>query len=487
MIQVCISTGNQTVNLIPAMKNKASKLYVISTDFASNKGWTSYLALVAKRKSVEYEIINIDEDKVDLDGLLKLFDKYDKIEWNITGGKKSLAILLLELYQRRRDNKISKDTIIYLERGMLETYDGYQRIKRSPVHSTLTLEDILNLYGYTYLNKDGNLPDCKLSSYKFKNDKISILNSMFFDEENRLFKEFFYDFLYYDDWHLNVKEKIGSTIEKYLKKMKPNMERIVENIDTTNLKNYETLHTAVERLKSDHKNRDKIVDEIKKMANSETIFNHFWGQIRIEITNYLTKRLEEGKPESFWDKQTGDQKEELNRMLIESGANESNLDRFVDFGMSKGFLFEEMLFQKIKDLFRNNNDELERCYVNVATFKLATNSKGEIEYPAEYKDNERDDEFDLIYVKNDGTLLIFEAKTFGFDGDTLKSMEESAFKKSGTFGKNIFVIPLLSYLQTTTGSYPKYISESLTRAIDNFDKHRVGYKCLDQIGRAVFE
>ena len=153
-IMIVMSTGNQSVNAIPLDVLGIKKVVILSTSFSSAKGYTKNLINFLKMQKIAYYVIDLSrEEESDIDILAKKIEAVyldlnsDTCYLNITGGQK-LYVLACSIVKNKLGDNIKT---IYLD--IHETLMHIDNIKKKYV-SKLSLNDILCLYGYTYIKED---------------------------------------------------------------------------------------------------------------------------------------------------------------------------------------------------------------------------------------------------------------------------------------------------------------------------------------------
>jgi hypothetical protein len=498
MVQVCISTFNQTVNLIPALQHRVEKLFILSSNYAQKTGWTGRLVLLLKRYAINYEIVKETQEGFSRELLLDRLKEHENIEWNISGGKKSQTMILQEIYQKRKGLPGIKDYLIYLENNPFELsiYDDYRLVRKETEKVTLELEDILNLYGYSCAQKTDFMGKeiltynaTGLNNYSFKNNSVAELNAFLLEKESELFRRFFYNYMYKAGWweidEADNKSNLFERIKDLVNHYKPEYLLLAQQVEKPVSAGFEKMNSIVNRYLKNGSSAKyySLAQELKRMNKSEVLYSDYWNQIKTLIVHDLFCRINKDKPSLYIETLDIQEKEALVEKILSSGGGTGESNSF--YNMPIGMLFEEMIFSRVKKSCLENGFSVDKCYVNVKTHTLQTDDKGEIMYPGLVREHEYDDELDVVIVKNNGTLLILEAKTFGLSGDVMKSLTDSVFKKSGVFGRSIFVIPLLNFLKDEQGYYPDYVPGALISADATFRKHGVKYYCFDEIASLV--
>ena len=424
-IMIIMSTANQTVNAIPIDILGIKKVVILSTTFASQKGYTRNYVNYLKKKKIAYYIIDLSrEEETDVSILAKKIENIysdlnnESCYLNITGGQKLYVLACSEVAKKTNENI----STIYLD--IHETTMHVDNSKRKYV-ANLTLEEILLLYGYTYIKEDAkewNVNDLK----KDVLTKLLQFSNKYINDDS-VSKKFF-----------SLDNSISSESSK-LKIISNNFIHLLKNIEDLNI-------------------NEDVIDPIKK-AN------------KIFLDNY---------GEKINDKAIHVDREKLTLDLLNLvGLNKHKLVEV--FGTEKnldtGNLFEKMLLVKVLEAVNTNNklrEEIIGIFTSVKTIQNET-----INTPTE-------SEYDMVLISKRGTLIILEAKTGKYEGDTAKGKEYGAITKSGPYGKSSFVGPLINRFLNDDGTKKVSYISSVIENHENVCKNTgIKYIRFDNISQEL--
>ena len=103
-----------------------------------------------------------------------------------------------------------------------------------------------------------------------------------------------------------------------------------------------------------------------------------------------------------------------------------------------------MLLVKTLEAIKNN-EKLKNGIVGVYTSVKTVQNDNTEGAPTE-------SEYDLVITTTKGTLIILEAKTGRYEGDTAKGKEYGAISKSGSYGKSPVIGPLIDRFLNSNGT-----------------------------------
>lgn len=496
---VCISTQNQTVNLIPAILMQVERIIAISSQTAEKNHWTEHLRLVTARKGITFEKIPfVHKEDINPDILQKELEKsitagLEDIIWNITGGKKSQIISMMKVY-----NDLCKDPcVVYLEYSpwKLMIYKGMQFFKEIDVEVDLHLEDILNLYGYTCITKHKS-DQLRLIEDVISNnlDELEHLNQHF--TQNQLFQEIFYK---YAGSTLELEQKdredISQFLSRILEKYKPQY-RIISDTILPAREGYRNLHYAITEFQNVYKlhtSDEKYQTALRKLFKivcGENIYQDYWEQVKKEILNFLISNLKNDSIPLLNKDLTPKQIEKIKFIFRQIGGEikptkefrKNDIFRFA-FQGSIGKLFELMVYYEFVQVKKQNRIRF-KAYAGVKTYRFIAedyNEHGQVKYPVSKSDKDADDEIDLVITTQHGTLLIFEFKTFGFSGDIIRSNRDTIITKSGPFGRVYFINNLLKSTLNEKGEYPDYVPQKIIAQVAASEKLGIKMWKFDEI------
>ncbi len=389
-IMIVMSTGNQSVNAIPLDVLGIKKVVILSTSFSSAKGYTKNLINFLKMQKIAYYVIDLSrEEESDIDILAKKIEAVyldlnsDTCYLNITGGQK-LYVLACSIVKNKLGDNIKT---IYLD--IHETLMHIDNIKKKYV-SKLSLNDILCLYGYTYIKEDAREWTIKDLNHPTL-EKINQFSNKYI-KEDATSKKFF---SLVSNQEMTKFNSINSAFMRILKDMEE--AQVTEGITVPlNGIKEQFVNVYSEKIndKSIHTDREKVVLDLIKTVN-------------------LTKN-----------------------QLNEYFGIEKNIDT--------GNLFEKMLLVKTLEAIKNN-EKLKNGIVGVYTSVKTVQNDNTEGAPTE-------SEYDLVITTTKGTLIILEAKTGRYEGDTAKGKEYGAISKSGSYGKSSVIGSLIDRFLNSNGT-----------------------------------
>ena len=94
-----------------------------------------------------------------------------------------------------------------------------------------------------------------------------------------------------------------------------------------------------------------------------------------------------------------------------------------------------------------------------------------------------DDAIDLAVVTPWGALLVFEVKGFyGEGGDVVRRRRDTAYTKSGIFGRAVFIDPLLASRRDADGDFEDFFPPGLVENHRRIEESRgLEAWCFDEI------
>lgn len=460
---ICISTRNQTINLIPALQMGAEKVYILSSEEAGKQHWTANLKLVCDRKNLPLDIIRVSpEEEVSPDKMAEAVLprlKETELYWNIGGGKKSMTLGLIRAYQERARKSSSKNHLIYTENNPYEIviYDGMAYVEKIPMAHFLTIEDILNLYGYTC----GGTGE-KLSTKKFE-DWVDPFARYYV--QNPHFQEVVCNIFSPKVTEGKNKEPLVDSIRRVLESHRPNSEAVMVEAPDFDQNAKGNIRAAAE--KYCHQNKEKRdIDGILSSCNE-----FYWRIIKKQLIQKLADELKTPSMPLLKTDLSEFRKEEVAGIVKECGIKVHDPRRGFISGNLKlpkgpGYLFEDLVAHEFLRVLQQEKFVrfLEHAYLGVKTFPLEYDAGEQAILPRELKANKGDDEFDITMVMPWGVLYLFEVKThYGEGGDVLKSLRDSASLKSGVFARTVLIDHLLKKSEKANGTFPSYFPEPLVR------------------------
>jgi len=478
---ICISTRNQTINLIPALQMGAEKVYILSSEEAGKQHWTANLKLVCSRKNLPVEIIPISpEEEISPDKMAEaVLPKLKGIEfyWNIGGGKKSMTLGLIRAYQKCARKGSSRNHLIYTENKPYELviYEGMAYVEKIPMDHFLTIEDILNLYGYTC----GGTGE-RLSTKKFE-DWVGPFARYYV--QNPHFQEMVCNIFSPKVTEGKNKEPLVDSIRRVLESHRPNFEAAMAEAPDFDQNAKGNIRAAAEKYCQQNKEK-RDIDGILSSCNE-----FYWRIIKKQLIQKLADELKAPYVPLLKSSLSKSKKDELTRIFKECRIKVHDPGRGFISGNLKlpkapGYLFEDLVAHEFRRVLQQDKYErfLEHAYLGVKTFPLEYDVDGQAIMPCELKANQTDDEFDITMVMPWGVLYLFEVKThYGEGGDVLKSLRDSASLKSGEFARTVLIDHLLKKLERSDGTFPSYFPEQLVRKRELIQALRMQAWSFDEI------
>jgi len=492
-VMFCNSTGNQTVNLIPAIQFRIPEVIIFSTDYTEKKELTKRLRNILTDKNIKTTSIHINlEDEKQPIALLEQFlsvaKSHAKIVWNVSGGQKIPTIALQTAFQRRISTGFNEDVLLYLEATPPETwyYDKDYKPYKVRTSASVELKDILYLYGYD-LYEESNDKTLKLYPFPAEDveDRLEIgRKALRYYKENDLFREIFFRWMKSDEPQIKNKEDIKELIKDTLNEIKP-------NIAEFKLKKpgYENLENRIKDIMRKIETEDdrKIIGAVKKLRiiqSPEEIYNDYWNSIKSGIISKTLNKIEFNEVKLIQRDVNKKIINEIEKQIKDIGGDieiddnatvlcKKHIKNFSSLKKGNGFLFEWMVAAYLYD--EVNKDNCLKDYISQIHCGVETNMIGF---------EKKDAEMDIVVTTKFGTLIIFELKTYDFSGDTARAKEDTTYKKSGPYGKAIIIGPLLKSMVKHVNDvreYPSYIEGPIRSQQDTAEQNGIEYWYLDEI------
>lgn len=422
-IMVVMSTGNQTVNAIPVDILNIDEVIILNTNFSKKRGFTKNLVDYFKRKKINFQVIHVDEvEEVNVNLLANKIKtltentKQDRCYINITGGQKIYAVAAAKALENFEKNK---NFLLYLDAHNNFMYVNEEKKKYD---SQLNLEDILNLYGYTYIKSDS-------IKWNYKDlEKHSLI------QLNKLVNKFI------NDDNISKKFFVSKTLNEQnnIKRLYKNLERTLESLEELELDN-SLYRNYMNQFKKIYRDEIDSPFEYKEKEN----------QVKelLKVVNLNTKVLE------------GEFGEEKNPSI--------------------GGLFEKLVLSKVLKSIEGN-DELKKNIKEIYTTVKTVKNEGDI------TKNSFESEYDVVLVTTKGTLLILEVKSGKYDGDTVKGKEYGAISKSGPYGRSAIVGPLINrFIDKNGNSKVEYVSSTIINHENVCQNTGIKYIRFDNIEESI--
>jgi hypothetical protein len=488
----CNSTGNQTINIIPAIQFGIKCAVLISTEHAEKRGWTKRLINLMTKRGINASTENIsgNEEKnpqAMSEKLTMVSKQYERVVWNISGGQKIPSIAFHNAFQKRIDAAFSDDRILYVEGNdpAIWYYGKDLDCKSERIDTGLTMVEILMLYSSEPIEKTELYPEASPETL----EKLKVgRKALKCYSKNEYFREaFFRTMSPPDELPRTVKDLREYIRKEILNDVKPCLKDL--GIKKTGYEGLEKNLTSI----IDKINTGKDITEIKELArkikiigNPVDIYNSYWDSIKNRALDMAIERLSSfrhnlfvvGIPKLQDIKQLISEVKSIGGVVETSDGKifyKEDIKSFSSIGRN-GFLFEWMVAASVVDAISNNKQikgSITDVHCNVKTRR------------ADDQYAKHDSELDIVITAKSGRLIILELKTYEFTGDIAKSKEGSAYKKSGPFGKTVIIGPLLTEMVTVSvdgkKQYPAYIAGKIIEQEDTAYQNGIDYIYLDGI------
>lgn len=494
-VMFCNSTGNNTVNMIPALQLGIKSVFIVSTEH-TEKGLTQRLIDIMKNYNISTERITVGKDieknVIPLtDHLLKSTRHFKKIVWNITGGQKIPIIAFHKAFQKRIDDGFTDDVILYTEASPPAIWYLGSDYKTEYVRSdaALSLSDILHLYGSNIDADDRLYPEPSEEILKKLQTGRQALKYFM---ESEWFREIFFKSMKPNEAYTKKREEVEDLIKHSLNNVKPKLSEI--GLTSIGYEKFPIeLNSFMEKIIKNAINIDearKIAEHSKILSKPSEIYNDYWNSIKRRVVEMVLENIEHRREKLL----EGPVDDELKGRIIsairsiggeiedfiENVIYKKDLKRLSSF--RTGILFEWMIASCIIDtiqLNENIKNSIVSVHMGVKTKKAGDPS------------SKIDTDIDIAITTKFGTLLLLEMKTYEFSGDIVKSKESTAYKKSGPYGKALMVGPLLKSMikEKENGDkvYPSYIDGKIKDAENTAKQNNVKYVYVDGITEMLKE
>ena len=479
---ICNSTGNQTVNFVPAYQLKVEKIIVAATEKEKGDNLKSLL----DKHNFQTQIFNLHN----VDDVIELKQQYleqvkhcgDTICWNISGGQKCQTIAMSEAFKTRIEAG-KDDVLLYLQSSPPEiyVYDKKYNLNKIPTKVDITLDDLFLLYKTEAFEKSEIYPNMDDETKKYIEVGKKALEYYENDED---FRKIFFAIMKPNPLVDDFRRGLEDNVKKLLETIKNNLNDI--KIRMTGYDDFENkiLYNISKAVScNDIKEVHKYLKPLALINRLNDIYNEYWNDIKRKVIEEMIKKLDNQDYPLIKEKLS---KATINKIInqIQSLGGEVS-ENIVDnikrkdikrFSIIKrnGYLFEWMVAGKVLNILENNSeikDKISQVHVNVKTRPIRENAS-------------QDAEIDLIITTKYATAVVLEAKTYDFTGDAIEGRENQTLKKSGPYGRLIVVGPLLKKLEIKKGDtieYPQYFDEKITHQKTNAEKHSITYACLDEL------
>lgn len=489
-VMFCNSTGNQAINIIPALQLGVKNAVIISTNHAEKSGLTQRLVdLMNKRKiSVSTEKIDSNEEKnikTLTEKLTGLSRQYDKVIWNISGGQKIPTVALHDAFQKRIEAGFSDDIILYVEGNdpAIWYYGKDFRTEKIKSNVALRLDELLMLAA-SKIYKGTELYPSPSEDTK-KNLEVGS-NALEFYMSNDLFREAFFSLMSPTKEMPRSKKELEYLIKDVLNNIKPNVGDLT--LKKSGYENFEkAIAYAVQQI-SNSKTVQEAKDGINKLKIIEKpkeIYDDYWNSIKKACIDRVIERISENRQQLISQKINDSNKNKLISQIKDIGGEveasreeilyKDDVRKFSSIGGNAN-LFEWMVSASVVNSvskYPEIQDCISEVYCNVKTQESSA------------EDAKHDSEIDVLIATKFGTLIVLEAKTYDFSGDTAKSKESIAYKKNGPFARAIIIGPLIRTIIKEKGNgiieAPQYIDGKTKDQKLTAKQHGIMYCYLDEI------
>ncbi|MFP4033339.1 MAG: hypothetical protein ACLFTV_17435, partial [Desulfococcaceae bacterium] len=467
---ICISTQNQAANLLPALQLKADGMILLSSSEADKRGWTANMKRVCDRRNLPLRIVRVPRDAEDAADRMAatiqphLPGKDATIFWNMTGGKKSMTLGILSPFLRRG---VEADRLIYTDNRphRIMFYDHRLELcDETPMDHFLELEDLLNLNGFSAGGTGERLSEAEFGDWTAP-----------FVAEYRtrpLFQEMAIRTMDKGPPQLDTQTGLREHVRRLLETHRPRYEKLLDPAPEPDDHARGNLRKAILDLRAEPERKD--LEPIIRHCNF-----FFWNQAKKRLVPELAGELAIPTAPIFSAPLSESESEELERSMAAAGVSLRHPTR----GLMRGNILFPDKFGSVLETatawsFREalTAAGLERflphVFRNVKTYTLAGNG------------DQADDEIDLAAVTPWGALLVFEVKGYyGEGGDVLRRRRDTAYTKSGIFGRAIFIDPLLASRRDAEGNFEDFFPSGLVENHRQIEATRgLQAWCFDEIG-----
>ncbi len=397
MLMICISTGQNITNLIPAVQYKITSLLLIESETAKNKAWSNGIIDVLSKRNVTikspiYLSNNYNSDINKIKELIKNRLPNEPVIFNMGGGQKPHIIAMWELFKERK-----KDIACYADqdkKGILKIweYKENELISTSQnINVDLTAEEIFTTFGFKVV------PDFKAIYGKGVYYQNEILD-LFKEKE---FRELLFNIPKINEQNFNYKYT-KLEIDRFIKAQR---QSLLIDIENNLIPKFQT---------NEHLFINFLTDDVFR----KTVYNTL---IKTAL-NTISKSLRDELPILEVNLQ--------NPTLIKFAGNNIvplNNETFKKIsGYHKpAFYFEDICTNRMVEMLNNSKHNVTQAFANI-----------KIE-----KDNINVAEYDILLVTNEGKIVAYDAKTFDFESKDIDARLYNLEKGSGFYRKLNVIIP----------------------------------------------
>lgn len=406
ILMVCVSTQQNTTNVLPAINLDVKSILIVETSKAHNEKWSDGMIKVLKKRGFDVlsPILLTKEQDSRIDLIQKKLEnelpKSYEIIWNLGGGQKAQQLALWQTFIFRK--VAEKDEIAcyanpdnhHLEMWEYNTNNRQMEFTYSELNSNLSLYEIFCIYGYQ--------ADVHESDRIFPqniNDNKSLLDKLMEFEQ---FREYFFKIptISYgnpDNQYKFSRDDFSDIIKKQNKELTKVIETWIDlkisNRETLSIQEFKNLSLGIKNLI-----RDFISDIFNKEMKYNSIAINMNLQLLLhEITNKEIKYLEY--------------------------SNDFVKDVFQAKKIS--FFFEKIIVDRLQKLLINYKHNIFEAYQNINI----------------YKDNKIVGEHDVILVTKWGTIISIDAKTYDLEQKEYDARLLNLREGAGRYVKYIPVFP----------------------------------------------
>lgn len=489
-VMFCNSTGNQTVNLIPAIQLGCRQIVLFSTPLAEGKGWTTRLEFIAEKYDIKciVERVSKEEEKnlnILTDRLIQCAKEFSQVVWNISGGQKIPSASMLSAFQKRAAAGFNKDYVAYVEGSPPQiwyfSHDYQSKSERTSV--PLSLHDLLHLSGFETIKDEDTLYPypTKEVSQKIETGKKAF--EYFRDSE--IFREAFFGYMKPSVASIRTKQEVEDLLKNSLNSVKPAIGEL--RVTKEGYKNLEQQITKVfSQLNNSFSNKEallRIIKPLKIIQKPSELYEDYWQSIKKSAIEQVLESIESDAVRLIATPLNNQQTQQLIEQIKSIGgqseytAGELYKKHISAFSSLKrnGYLFEWMVAAAIIEEIEKDKrlkDSVSQVYHSVKTKKIASKEKPDAEH-------------DIVIVTKFGTLIIIELKTYEFSGDIAQAQEGLAYKKSGPYGSAMIIGPLFTSMvkinKNGSKEFPHYIEGPTKTQEDTAKQNDIEYYCLDKI------
>ncbi len=486
----CISTGNNTVNMIPVLQFGIGSVFIISTKHSQDKGWTKRLLKVMKDYEIVAEPISIDKNFEKnvialADDLVNNARNNNRIVWNITGGQKIPILAFHMAFRERIDNGFKEDVILYMEASPPEIccFGSDYKIENISSDASLSLSNILHLYGSEIVKDDILYP---VPSDSVLRNLQTGRQALKYFMEHEWFREIFFKSMKSDVAFTKTKEDVLELVRRSLDSLKPTLSEI--KLTSTGYEDFvNEIDGRISKIKNgviSSNEKQKMEGWFKILSKPSVIYNDYWNSIKKQVVDGVLENIEHKREKMLLDPINEENKKNIISSIRSIGGvvedfrgnlfYKNDLKRLSTF--RTGILFEWMVASYIVDVIQQNE-----CIKN----KIVSVHMGVETRKAGDPNAKVDTEIDIVITTKFGTLLFLEMKAHEFSGDIVKSKESTAYKKSGPYGKVVMIGPLLKSMvkEKENGEkvYPHYIDGKIKDMKETAEQNNVQYVYIDGI------